>query len=164
MLYFSYGSNMYTGRLRSRTPSATIVSTARLDGYALRFHKRSTNDGSAKCSIKPEKGSAVYGVLFDIPEREKSALDRAEGLGYGYRKEKINVDAEGETKRAFTYIASATHVDDALRPYRWYKRLVIEGAREHGLPRRYIEAIEKVNAIRDPDSDRRSRELAILEP
>ena len=48
MLYFAYGSNMCTGRLRQRVPSAAPVRIAKLLNRSLRFHKRS-DDRSGKC-------------------------------------------------------------------------------------------------------------------
>src|SRR5690348_15499711 len=48
MLYFAYGSNMCTNRLRAkdRVPSAEFVQTARLAKHIFRFHKRSDKDCS----------------------------------------------------------------------------------------------------------------------
>jgi gamma-glutamylcyclotransferase len=47
MRYFAYGSNMCSGRLRARV-TCDFVTTAKLAGYQLRFHKLS-RDGSSKC-------------------------------------------------------------------------------------------------------------------
>jgi hypothetical protein len=41
---------------------------------------------------------------------------------------------------AVTYVASASAIDRRLKPFRWYKTLVLEGAQEHGVPAAYIEA------------------------
>ena len=60
---------------------------------------------------------------------------------------------------ALTYLA--TRKNSALRPYTWYLRHVLAGARQSGLPARYIEAIERVQAVRDTDAEREARELAI---
>ena len=48
MLCFAYGSNVCSGRLRERVPSAVPVRVARLLNHSLRFHKRS-GDHSGKC-------------------------------------------------------------------------------------------------------------------
>ena len=55
----------------------------------------------------------------------------------------------------------ATDIDPSLRPYHWYKRHVLIGARENNLPAEYIEHIEAIEAIDDPDKQRCSREIAI---
>ena len=49
---------------------------------------------------------------------------------------------------------AATDIDSTLQPYDWYKRLIVEGARFHGLPEDYITAIEAVSCATDPNSTR----------
>lgn len=161
MKYFAYGSNMSLARLRSRVPSARKVGSCRLNRHVLRFHKRS-NDGSAKCDAYATGNDSDYllGILFDINESEKPGLDCAEGLGKGYgEKEVAVVGQDGEVHIALTYYA--TRIDASLAPYRWYKAHVLTGARNAGLPAAYIQQIEIVAAIEDPDRERERRELAI---
>ena len=55
---------------------------------------------------------------------------------------------------AVTYLA--TDKDASLRPYHWYKALVIAGAREHGLPPNYRSRLELVVTVSDPDPMRAS--------
>jgi hypothetical protein len=43
----------------------------------------------------------------------------------------------------------ATDKDASLRPYHWYKALVIAGAREHGLPVSYRSRLELVVTVSD---------------
>ena len=162
MLYFSYGSNMSSRRLRARTPSAAFVTTARLVGYGLRFHKRGLGDGTGKCDIVDtgEAADIVHGVVFRIDAAEIAALDRAEGLGKGYDKKQISlIAADGEALSAFTYVA--TEIDPALAPLCWYKEHVLRGAEEHGLPEVYVRAIRAVIHEDDADAARRARELSV---
>ena len=51
--------------------------------------------------------------------------------------------------------------DPELQPFTWYKRHVIEGAREADLPSAYIKTIENVAATEDDDKQRETQELAI---
>lgn len=90
-IYFAYGSNMSTRRLRERTPSAKPLGRARCK-HQLIFHKIG-RDGSAKCDIY-ESGRAcdiVCGVLFEISLDERYLLDCAEGLSYGYEYKTVRV-------------------------------------------------------------------------
>lgn len=163
MLYFAYGSNMCEGRLRQRTPSARFRSTARLGSHALRFHKRS-KDGSGKADsfFTGDSSDLVWGVVFDIRDEERSALDDAEGRGKGYSLHEVTVTApSGESFCALAYLADRDAVDPSLEPYSWYTRFVIEGARQHGLPAAYIEAISRVRAKDDPKPERASKNLTI---
>ena len=161
MLYFSYGSNMSSRRLAARIASTRFVAVARLPGHELRFHKIG-RDGSGKCDalMTGASGSLVYGVVFDVPAREKSVLDGYEGLGAGYDEKRVNlVTREGENLQAVTYYAA--RIDPALLPFHWYRNHVLAGAREHGLPAGYVARIEALAAIADPDPARHARESAI---
>ena len=162
MLYFAFGSNMFAKRLQLRVPSASTVSIAVLQDYDLRFHKRSNIDGSGKCSVMKQFGRNVHGVLFDIDPDEKKLLDQVEGAGAGYHVVRIRITASGEPMHAFCYMASKSHIDDSLKPFRWYKRLVIAGAEQHGLPQEYIARLRRVPAKKDPDKKRRQKAENIL--
>jgi gamma-glutamylcyclotransferase len=161
LLYFAYGSNLSTPRLRARVPSARKLGTATLTLYRLEFHKVG-RDGSAKCDAlhTGDERDAVQGVVFELPAHEQPALDRAEGLGSGYEIRRVTVTLQdGRVLEAFTYCATVT--DPALQPYDWYLEHVLKGALEHGLPADYVAALGKVAAYPDFDPLRRARELAI---
>ena len=161
--YFAYGSNMHLERLRLRVPSRRVLGVARLDGHRLEFCKRG-RDGSAKCSILDTGVSAdvVHGVLFEIAAAERVDLDAAEGLGAGYDLREVRVVRGGEACTAFTYGAGREYVEAGLSPFDWYKALVLTGARQHGLPDRYVRTIEAVAAIPDPDASRAAAHWAIV--
>lgn len=156
-LYFAYGSNMLTRRLRApnRAPLATLEGVGFVEGRHLTFDKASC-DGSGKCDIEATQNSTdrVHGVLFRIATFEENALDRAEGLGKGYRKEKIQVVTATGEMPALTYIA--TKKNPGSRPYHWYKALVIAGAVEHGLPAPYVEWLRTVVSQPDPNASRQA--------
>jgi len=162
MLCFAYGSNMSLQRLRARVPSARFVAVATLPEHRLMFHKRSREDGSAKCNAfyTGDTADRVVGVVYDIAETQKRDLDRVEGLGYGYDETIVAVTTrEGETLNAQMY--AATDMDDALLPYSWYRWHVLVGARENAFPRGYIGMIEQTPVQEDPDRARHDGELAV---
>jgi gamma-glutamylcyclotransferase len=154
VLYFAYGSNMLTARLRERVPSATAIGIGQLAGHALRWDKRSLQDGSGKCDAEAtsRNDDVVWGVLFELDPEDKPALDQAEGVGAGYFERSVNVLTEAGLVAAVTYCA--TDKDATLRPYHWYKALVIAGAREHGLPPSYRSRLELVATVSDTDAGR----------
>jgi len=161
IVYFAYGSNMSTPRIKRRIESATVVSTARLYEHALRFHKKSI-DGSAKCDIQHTRHpqDIVFGVIFEIHRREKHVLDRYEGLGSGYEEKQVTTFLpDGRVTTATTYYA--THIDASLKPYHWYKEHVLRRAREHALPAEHIAAIEAIESIADPSDTNHASELSI---
>jgi gamma-glutamylcyclotransferase len=160
-LYFAYGSNMFARRLAARTPSAVRITTAFIDGRRLTFDKVST-DGSGKCDIEATGNLAdrVYGVVFRIATAEERALDEAEGVGHGSRKDEITVMTIEGTAEAMAYIA--TKKDPKRRPYDWYKAFVLQGAAENALPAAYIELIRAVSSQPDFNISRRQRNEALL--
>jgi len=161
MLYFSYGSNMSIRRIGRRIPSVRAVTVAKLPRHQLLFHKVG-RDGSAKCDAAetPDTNAHVVGVVFDICASGERALDRAEGLGRGYDIKTVSVESrDGQLIDVATYYA--THIDASLKPFHWYKTHVLVGAREHQLPDPYVQFIEGIESISDPDSIRHRSELAI---
>jgi gamma-glutamylcyclotransferase len=162
MRYFAYGSNMSHLRLVQRTPSARRLGVAELVGHRLRFHKVGHLDGSGKCDAEHtgHDGDRVIGVVYEIDEHEKSLLDHYEGVGKGYEVEQVSVTfGNGALCSAFIYIA--THTDPSVKPFHWYKQHVTRGARENSLPPDYIEMLEGVSTIDDPDPQRHARETAL---
>ncbi len=160
--YFAYGSNMCSRRLRERTPSAQAIGIGFVMEHQLRWHKKS-QDGSGKCDIffTGDPDHQVHGVLFEISESEKERLDIVEGLHHGYEEKMVEVLTTAGLVHAVTYYA--TEKDEEVRPYEWYKRYVVDGAIEHGLPKNYVQWLKSVEAITDPDQDRHQRETRIVE-
>lgn len=159
-LYFAYGSNLLSQRLRQRTASAVVVGSAVLRGHALRWHMAST-DGSGKCDVVAldDGDGEVHGVVYRIDQREKHLLDQAESLGSGYREEAVAVELGGQQAIAILY--RALRVDAAAVPYDWYHALVLGGAREHALPAAYLRQLADVATRPDPDQQRAALHFAL---
>jgi gamma-glutamylcyclotransferase len=163
-LYFSYGSNMLSARLCApdRCPSAKPWGVAELPGYELKWHKISKKDGSGKCDIVrlDDQSAKVFGIVYEIDRAEIPALDRQEGLGKGYNKTEVEVIFKGAPLAARTY--EATNTDPTIKPYTWYRALVVAGAKEHGLPATYIAELEAAPANQDSDKNRHDEKMALI--
>jgi hypothetical protein len=112
----------------------------------------------------PVVGTSVYGALFEIECADLAALDRFEGCGTGYdRVENYLVErVPGRTYlRVVTYIAAPAYIDKSLRPYDWYKGLVVAGACQQALPGAYMDALRGVSCMTDPKPQREERLEAI---
>jgi len=157
--YAAYGSNLHPLRLRKRVASASLVGTAALDGYEMRFNKTSDVDGTGKCSINPGKGPA-YVAVYEMDLADKAILDAIEGVGSGYNEIHVNVPGVG---RCWTYVADASVIDEALAPTDWYREIVLLGCRYHAFPEAYVKAIERIDAIIDPDKARGAENWALVE-
>jgi len=156
--YVAYGSNLHPVRLTERVPSAILLGQVPLPGYRLAFHKQS-KDGSGKGNLLLTKnpGDLAYGALFSIDPSHQSELDRIEGRGYGYQYAPIRVKFHGTFYSCFTYAADPSYINDDLRPYDWYKRLVILGAEHLAFPAEYLKFLERVESIPDTKEDRRQQ-------
>jgi gamma-glutamylcyclotransferase len=156
---FAYGSNMCSGRFREYeiTPEGE-GQPALLEGYRLRFNKKSKKDQSGKANVEPHAGSQTWGVLYTIPKKQLQLLDGGE---IGYSRVRMAVQIGGEVIDAWVYIASRPDNDPSLKPYSWYKRFLVEGAREHGIPAEYLAGLEQIEAIEDRNKDRDREKHAI---
>lgn len=165
--YFAYGSNLHPLRLGLRTPSAVLSGVAELPAHALRFHKRSDADGSAKADAHGtgEPADRLPGAVFRLDPADFPALDRVEGLGPGGYElvTETVVLADGGALEVFLYRALPTHVVSGWRPFDWYRDLVLRGAQWHGLPAAHREAVAAVPVRADPDPGRRETHARLLE-
>lgn len=130
--YFAYGSNLWPPQMIRRCSTAKVVGRAVLEGWAPRYDKPSV-DGSAKLNIAEEPGSEVLGVVYEIDDQQRPALDAAEP---GYTPIEIAVRTEdGRAVQAVTYQWAGDPADS--HPYRWYVGMAQLGARQHGIPATY---------------------------
>lgn len=143
-LYFAYGSNMTTARLRERAASATALGAARLDGFAWRCNKQS-RDATAKANLERDADGETWGVLFEISAADFETLDRSEG---GYERIAVTLRlGESTTREAHTYISQNRCEPDVV-PADWYIDLILAGAREHALPEAWIRQLEAARSTR----------------
>ncbi len=156
---FAYGSNMCSGRFRDYGvfPEES-GQCAVLEGYRLVFNKRS-RDGSGKANVERHEDSEVWGVLYSVSDGDLTTLD--EGEGRGYRRLQLVVRNEGrEEINCWVYVATEPS-GDPLRPYSWYKRFLVEGAREHALPPEYVVSLENIEAAEDANRKRDAEKRAL---
>ena len=158
--YLAYGSNLHPLRLRERQVSVELVQTVPLPNWQLGFHKVG-RDGSAKCSISPSSApnAVVWCALYHIDLASIARLDRIEGLGSGYERRHLQVDGHGT---AYTYVASRSATSQELRPFTWYRELVVAGAVYHSFPDLYVAELQATHAAEDPDRARAARHIELL--
>jgi gamma-glutamylcyclotransferase len=161
--YLAYGSNLHPVRLIKRVPSATVIDIVEIKNSRIVFHKKGIDD-SGKCMLVKDaaREEAVHGVLYAINENEQALLDRAEGCGNGYLRSPVKCLVEEMEHLAFTYVAEAHAIDPALKPYHWYKALVLAGARHHKFPEAYISRLDLVESIQDSNIERRATNEQLL--
>jgi gamma-glutamylcyclotransferase len=146
---FAYGSNLCLERMAERAPSARVVAVGELAGHSLRWHKRG-RDGSGKCDAfaNGDPREVVHGVVYEMNDSDKAALDRVEGLGVHYFEKPVTIQrAEGGFLDAVTYVANPLRIDAALLPTREYKAWVTTGARQHHLPPAWIATLDAIPTL-----------------
>ena len=160
MLYFGYGSNMLAARIERRLGPCEQLGPALLHGHVLAFHKRG-GDGSGKCDAYRTGAPAdrMWGALFGLTSRQLEALDGIEGPGY--RRETVEVFVGEHALEAKLYVAKPEAIAPGLVPFDWYRDFVVAGARDLELPRGYLDAIEAVRCVADPDRERADRNRLI---
>ena len=143
-LYFAYGSNLSPARMQERIAGAEPLGAARLVGFCLRLDKRGA-DGSGKANLADDASQCVWGALYRIDASEWPRLDAFEP---GYERIAIEVEWRGAAQAAQTY--RSNRLTPYAVPFSWYKRLLVEGARAHALPKAWIEHLESLPERNDP--------------
>lgn len=161
--YFAYGSNMETATFCGRRGIQCYRALpGRASGWQVVFDKPpllSVGEGFANLIVAPT--DAAHGVAYEIDESDLAHLDLTEGVLVGnYRRIEIEVEAydAGQVLRLQVQTLISERRNPELRPSHRYMKLVIAGAREHGLPADYIAMLEAV------PSKPESAEAASLRP
>jgi gamma-glutamylcyclotransferase (GGCT)/AIG2-like uncharacterized protein YtfP len=152
---FAYGSNMNSSDLRSWLErngynSALIVDRrpAVLEGYDFVWNYHSRGRGGGAANLERRENSRVYGLVVEFEEPLLKAFDRKEGhpLFYSRGEKRIRVKRldNDEIVEAWLYIANPNRGDSRdIRPTRAYKKIILDGAREYGLPEEFIDKLEE---------------------
>jgi gamma-glutamylcyclotransferase (GGCT)/AIG2-like uncharacterized protein YtfP len=136
MLYFAYGSNMSRGPMRARCP------TAQETGRAILQDHRVVIMANGYASVVPAAEQDVHGILWRIGPQDLAALDDYEDVAGGlYRHATLPVLVDGETVTALVYLGCEEREG---HPRPGYIALVVEAARECGLPEDYIERLARL--------------------
>lgn len=153
MLYFAYGSNMDWDQMRDRCPSARFVGVAKLPDHKLAFSRKSKARGCGVADAVADARSSVWGVVYQIADRDVGRLDAAEGYSPGratnaYRREERHVLLDGEdAKPLAAAVYFATPEENPPRPNQAYKAQVLKGANHWHLPQDYIrDVLERIEA------------------
>ena len=143
-LYFAYGSNLSPARMRERVPGAEAQGPARLAAFRLCLDKLGA-DGSGKANLREDASQSVWGALYRLDASDWPRLDRFEA---GYERIAVEVLCRDTPRAAETYRSRRFAAEPV--PFAWYKRLLVEGARAHGLPESWIRHLEALPERPDP--------------
>ena len=141
---------MHWPQMKGRCPSARFVGVAKLPNHRLSFTRKSVKRGRGVADAVAERGRDVWGVLFEIDERDVGSLDESEGYRPGriensYWRRECIVFVDGKNEQL---IISQTYFAQRQRnpplPSQAYKDLILSGATHWRLPTEYL---AQLNAI-----------------
>ena len=132
--YFAYGSNLCVRQMADRCPDASHPRRARLADHDWLINERGV------ATIEPFAGGEVHGVVWQVSDRDLATLDSAEGVPVRYRRDEMTVHTDSGPAPAWVYI---DHRVEPGPPRPGYLERILDGAHHHGLPRRWIEFLER---------------------
>lgn len=143
--YFGFGSNMNIVSLRAKGVEPLRSRPATLPGWHLRFnveHFFRHEGGVGNIEPSQTPGNKVLGMLHDCADEALDSLDAMEAYGHGYDRIQVEVEADGQSLPAYTYVGMPNFINDQCLPSRRYLNIVIEGAKQSGLDGDYIKMLE----------------------
>jgi hypothetical protein len=136
-LYFAYGSNLSSARLRARVGDLPIVGRAVLADFEHTFSKLGA-DGTGKGNVRPRLHDVVHGVLYDLSHAQLRTLAGFEG---GYRRTDIDVRRLRPDAPVVAVTFIALDPGPAPPPSDAYIEHYARGIDEHGIPRTYARRV-----------------------
>lgn len=151
--YFAFGSNLSYEQMKNRVGAYGPLNPPKkttLNGYELVYNKWAGTRGCYCANIQPSRGGKVEGVVYELNDRQISALNRNEGYypsrhgqGQGYQKTNLRVNINGTPTNVFTYIAPKRRQEAKYVPNFAYQDIIVSGAIEHGLSQSYINKLKQ---------------------
>jgi gamma-glutamylcyclotransferase len=149
MKYLAFGSNLNKEDLRNwcdsrdeEIPNLLNPQIKRLENYQIGFTRKSKNRGGGVADIIEYKGDYCYGIVFDVSENDLKIIDK---------KEWVRSDHKGAYERLYlsdnlvTYVANKQ--GDFFQPSDRYLNIIIEGAKNYGLPQEWIKKLESFKIV-----------------
>lgn len=146
-IYFAYGSDMNTEQLKLRVFRYEVLGVAVLEGFKLDFHGHTFVWDSALETVSGEEGEQVWGVVYKLSSSDGQQLDsymdvRLDGTGPYFHYPAAVTDTFGN--RHYVYLYRKNMLGAVLPPSKEYMNLIVEGAKQHGLPEGYVNKLKTI--------------------
>lgn len=144
-LYFAYGFNLNFERMKQKCTKPRVLGIARLPGHKIGFYENSVIWDGAVETVVPDTQSEVWGVLYQLESYDWGQLDncedaRLDGTGEYFHYPVEVLDEENGVKEASIY--KKARLGEPKLPSTEYLDIIIQGAKEQGLPENYIATLE----------------------
>ena len=147
--FFAVGTNMDEELLGNWIPFPRRLTIASLSGFALRWHKRSSEGGKLAPLRTGRPDDVVWGVVYEVDGTAWQQIDEAQ-RGAGYREERVTVvGPDGAEHDASVFVARAEMIDESIMPMRSYRDPIVSAARANGLPAEYVDELART-PVADP--------------
>lgn len=148
--YFAYGSNMsraiFEGRRQMRPLAAQV---GWVEGHRVCFTIPIGPGERGVANLEPCAPARTHGVAYAITPEDFDRLDHTEGVPVKlYERVAITVHVGGGAAlEAFTYRSAL--VSAGRKPSARYLGLLLDGARDHGLPDHYVALLRAIELAVD---------------
>ena len=141
MLHFAYGSNLSPKFLRHYCHTAVFQMKAELPNFRIVFPFFSQKRQGGISSIVHAPGELVYGVFYEVNQKEMEELDVVESVPQGhYIRETYLVLGEDRRWHSADLYRCAKPTGP-YAPARSYVELMLEGAEAHQLDIKYVQEL-----------------------
>lgn len=142
VLYFAYGSNMWSHRVHIRNPTAKLFGIGELEGYFVDFVDDFDSWQGAAAILTKSAERTTHGVVWTIPKQDLHNLDRQEK---DYEAADVTVKLpSGDKVVCRTYFYLTSNPGKKNKPSLLYKAVIVAGALEHKLPDSYVCELVKI--------------------
>jgi gamma-glutamylcyclotransferase len=148
--YFAYGSALSTRHVGEWAAEHGVDprlfdsgTPAVLRGYRLVFDVESRFWGGRVANLAEDKDGEVHGVLFEMPDGQREAVLRKEGVATGLSQElDVTVATGGGPVAAKAFVARPEKRGAPGPASARLLAYLVEGARERGLPEKWVAFLE----------------------
>jgi gamma-glutamylcyclotransferase (GGCT)/AIG2-like uncharacterized protein YtfP len=150
MVYFAYGSNLQSAQMERLCPGHVFLGPARLPDHRLAFTLPDEDWQGGVADVVPSAGDEVWGALYRLEAPQLAALDAYEVFdpdgpeeANDYVRRRVTVTAASDHRdiEAWCYFVRAPR--GPVAPSERYRRALVEGAIERGLPAEYVREMRR---------------------
>jgi hypothetical protein len=143
-IFAAYGVGLNRAEMAKHCPTAKPIGTTELKNYRLAFRG---GHACAVATVEKAKGASAPALLWEITQRDETALDRLIGVPELYRKEAVKVRCNGIMMEALVYIMVIGKPQNM--PSAFYYSTLLEGYRAAGFD---AEILKSAVLESDPDA------------
>ena len=126
-------------QMKERCPSAHFLKRTYLENFRFVYDGNSQKRRGSVANIIKLSGNKVWGGLFEISVDNLATLDYYEGYPTSYNRAEL--DIKDDTGNSITAVVYFHTNKDLGEPSEQYRKVILQGARDCGLPEEYIKSL-----------------------